>query len=145
MAAPPGAGHFKKWQMQSVNLMSVVLDAVLGWLFGALWFQPFAFGPTWQKLLRPEDQKIGTKKGAGLDTRYLPRHRVRAGLVREGAPSFHAADGALQGFLIGACFAATNGSVMTLFRAEPFTVFFIEYGGQVATMALMGAIVGIWA
>jgi len=53
-----------------------------------------------------------------------------------------AADGALQRFLIGAFFTATNGSVMTLFRAEPFTLFFIEYGGQVVTMVLMGAIGG---
>jgi hypothetical protein len=133
--------------MQTVNLLSVVFAAVLGWLFGGLWFQPFAFGPTWQKLLltKAEDRKKGQKR-ALLSTIVIYLFIAYAlAMYLKALHLSGVTDGALQGLLMGVCFAATNGSVLTLFRAEPFKLFFIEYGGQVATMALMGAIVGIWA
>jgi len=133
--------------MQTVNLLSVVLAAVLGWLFGALWFQPFAFGPTWQSLLltSAEDRKKGQTKALVSTLVIYLVIAYGLALYLKALHLSGAADGALQGFLIGAFFTATNGGVMTLFRAEPFTLFFIEYGGQVVTMVLMGAIVGIWA
>lgn len=133
--------------MQAVNLWSVILAAILGFLFGGLWFQPFAFGPAWQKLIltKPEDRKRGQKR-ALLSTFviYLFIAYALAWYLR----ALHlpgAAHGAVQGLALGVCFAATNGSVLTLFRAEPFKLFLVEYGGQVATMALMGAVVGIWS
>ena len=132
--------------LQQLNWLGIFLAALVGFVLGGIWFQPFAFGKAWKSFLHTteEQRKKNSKKALTLTfIIYLFMGWVFIGYFQ--ALHLHGwMDGAKQGLFLGVGFAATNGLVESLFRAEPFKQFLIEYGCQVLTMVVMGAILAMF-
>ena len=132
--------------MEPVNIIAVLAAAVVGFIYAGAWFQSFAFGPTWQGMLssKKEDRQKGARKALILT---LVIYVFMCFVLAEYLRALHlqgAGRGALQGLFFGIGFAASNGLVSSLFRAEPFKLFLVEYGQILSTMVIMGVILGVW-
>jgi len=133
--------------MEHVNILAVLVAAVIGFVYAGAWFQPPVMGNRWQALLltSKEDRQKGTIKALVLT---LVIYAFIAFVMAKYLKALHvqsAGAGALQGLYFGIGFAASNGLVTNLFRAEPLSLFLIENGQIVSTMVIMGSILSVWS
>ena len=132
--------------MLHVSWLSITLAALAGFLLGGMWFQQFAFGKLWSSFLHTTaEQRKRNQKRAFTIT--LLTYVLISWVLAEYLAALHLhgwANGALQGLFLGVGIAASNGLVESVFKIEPFRQFLVEWGCQVVTMVLMGAIVGLW-
>ena len=133
--------------MLHVSWLSIALAALAGFLLGGVWFQPFAFGKLWASFLHTTAEQRRKNQTRAFSITLLTYVLIGWVLAEYlSALQLHGWEsGALQGLFLGVGIAASNGLVESAFKVEPFPQFLIEWGCQVATMVLMGAIVGLWA
>ncbi len=138
------------WQAD-INYLLVLLSAIVAMVVGALWYSPLLFGNEWEKFsgFTPEDLEKAKQKGTGklyafhflatLLMSYILAHLV--GFMH--ATSF--SDGAKIGFWLwlGIVVPVLLGSV--LWERKSIIVYLIDIGQYLASLVLMGGILGIWA
>jgi len=89
----------------------------------------------------PRNEPPGGKPGKYKLVFTLSRPGIRP--LAEYANSFE--KGLTEGLYFGIGFAASNGLVTNLFRAEPLSLFLIENGQIASTMVIMGSILSVWS
>ena len=137
-------------QIVSVNYLAVLAAAVAGFVVGFLWFGPL-FGKQYMALMNLDKKKMkeAKKKGMGktltvaflstLLMSYILAHFV--GYVQ----ATTIVDGIVLAFWLWLGFFATTELGMILWEGKPFKLYAIKTLHNLATLAIMGAILAVWA
>lgn len=143
--------------MDSVNYLAVLVAAIAAFVLGGLWYGP-VFGKQWMALMGMTKEKMEAEKSKGVAKSYilmfigsLVMAYILSYVVMAMAPYLAAMGtiGALAGLEIGICmwlgFVApvTMGSV--LWEGRPWKLWFLNAGYYVVSLAVMGAILAVWA
>lgn len=139
--------------MPTILWWSPLLGAVLAFFVNFLWFGPKTFYPVWVRALgRDPSQESANGVGPGLafggtivalllqayGVAVIIAMRVEAGV--EVGPI----RGLVIGALLGLVFAAAASLGHRLFSGQGLKVWLIEAGGDIAGLAAIGLVVGIW-
>ncbi|OGY97748.1 MAG: hypothetical protein A2855_01720 [Candidatus Liptonbacteria bacterium RIFCSPHIGHO2_01_FULL_57_28] len=142
--------------MTPVNYLAVLVAAIVAVVLGGLWYGP-VFGKKWIALMgmTPEQIEAGKKKGMAKEyiltfIGSLVMAYVLAWGLFAGAP-YLAAEGTV-GAVAGICLGllawlgfvapVTLGSV--LWEGRSWTLWFLNNGYYVVTLAVIGAILAVW-
>ncbi len=132
----------------SVNYLAVVVAAVASMIIGAIWYSPRVFGKMWMRLTgKTMDQMAGQSAGQGYLVTFigsLVMAWVLAMFVDfTNATSISA--GAFTGFWVWMGFVATVGLAGVTFGGQPWGLYVLNMGNYLVTLAVMGAILAVWA
>ncbi|MBI4137550.1 DUF1761 domain-containing protein [Candidatus Roizmanbacteria bacterium] len=137
-----------------VNIWAVVAAGIASMAIGYAWYAPFLFGKQWQKLMgiTVKDMEKGKQEMprlmiiafiATLVSAYVLRH------VTVFSEAFYGMDwvttGVMSGFWMWLGFIAPVQLTDWIYGGKKFQLFMINTGYQLASMLVMGAIVGGWS
>lgn len=129
-----------------INLLAVLAAALGGFMVGGLWYSPLLFGRAWMTAAGlTESQVSNGNKGKvfGFTFVFLLVMACCLALFLA-APEVDLVAGALYGFLTGFGWIFFAVGVLALFEQRSWNYILINGGYWVATMTLMGAILGGW-
>ena len=134
----------------SINYLAVLAAAVVSIILGFLWYGPL-FGKQWMQLMgiTNKQMKEGSKKGMSktyaimvvstLLTSYILAHFV------DYMQASSMMDGIVLGFWIWLGFIATVQIGSVLWEQKPVKLYFINTLHTLVNLAVMGAILAVWA
>lgn len=137
----------------TVNWLAVVVSTIAAFVVGAIWFGPKTFYPIWWKAIgrSPDDKPEGSGSMAVTFGLIGVAAFVQAvvlaliiGVLRSSGTDVGLVLGAVTGVIVGVGFAATTSLGHRLMGGQGFVVWAIEVGGDIAGLAVMGAILGAW-
>ena len=135
----------------NINYLAVLVAAIVGFFAGFLWYSDALFGKTWRGLMGIDEKKMkqAQKKGMGkqisigflatLLTAYILAHfvwYVQAKTIAEGI---------VLGLWLWLGFFATTQLGMVLWEGRPFKLYVINTMHYLVMLAVMGAILAVWA
>lgn len=131
-----------------VNFLAVGLATVLAFLLGALWYSPVLFARSWMAAHGYSEAKLKEMQ-AGATPAYVVSFVcwfVMATVLALVAPHFGQGVGAMihMALLFWLGFAATTGLTQNMFSDRPIRAWVIDAGYQVASLTIMGAVLGVW-
>lgn len=128
-----------------VNYFAIVVAALVPMLLGAVWYSPVLFARPWMREVgRTPEELTGAGLGYGLSilaalvTSYALARIVRWAEVDD------VFNGAAVGVLVWLGFVATVLAVTTYFGGRSRKLWAIDASYQLLSLAIMGAIHGIW-
>ncbi len=134
--------------LSDVNFPAVLLATVLTFGLGALWYSPLLFAKAWMAGHGYTEADI-RKMQAGMGPTYAISFvcwLVMATMLALIAPHF--GDGVHTIFGVGLHlwlgFSATVGLTANRFSNKPLRVWLIDAGYQVASIAVMSVVLGLW-
>ena len=130
----------------SINWWMVIIAALLRMVVGSVWYSPAMFVKPWQQLagITPESMQQGLPKAIAVDLvmslvmSFVLFHAV----VYAGATTWWA--GALVGLLNWLGFVLATHLPLWAYENRPFKLIAIGTGSNIVSMALMGALFGLW-
>jgi len=130
---------------QNLNWLAIVVAAVSAFILGGLWYSPLMFARRWMKetgITEESTKNTNMIKVFGLSfILALVASFFLAMFIGAGAG---AAFGALAGFMAGAGWVFTFMGISYLFEAKSMAHFLINSLYSVASLTVMGFIIGIW-
>lgn len=135
----------------TVNYLAVLAAAVASMALGFLWYSPYVLGKPWMKLkgyseasLKEEQKKMGPLYGlsfvVALITAYVLTH------VMAMAMNFYHYDpvmtGLTAGFWVWLGFMMPVQTTATIFGDKKWSLLGIDTGFQLASILLMGIVIG---
>lgn len=139
--------------MPTILWWSPLLGAVLAFFVNFLWFGPKTFYPIWVRALgRDPSQEAANPVSPGLAfggtiiALLVQAYGVAAiiGMRVDAGVDVGPLRGLLIGAVVGIVFAAAASLGHRLFSGQGLKVWLIEAGGDVAGLAAIGLVVGIW-
>lgn len=139
----------------AINWWAVLVAAVSAFVVGGIWYSPALFGKAWMndnKLSMEEIRKGNFAKIYGWAFLFTLVAAVNLAMFLTDTPAECTGNcarvtdvswGATAGFLAGLwvfCFVAIHG----MFEHKPWRLIFINGGYSIVSLALMGAIIGLW-
>lgn len=132
-----------------INFLAIGLAAFVGILIGGLWFSPIAFFPVWWKFLgkKPEDQTGSENLAVVFGSTFIAAiiqaivMAVFISLAEQATGSMDTFTGLAIGALVGVGFAATASLSHHLFGGFAVKAWVLEAGQDIASLAVMGAII----
>src|ERR1700743_3367964 len=128
-----------------INWPAVIVAGLSSFAVGGLWYAPSLFGKAWMadSKLTQDDIKTGNKgKIFGFTAFFSLLMAVNLAMFLADAKT-NLAWGATAGFLAGIwTFCAI--AIHSLFELKSWRYIFINGGYSVASLTLMGAIIGLW-
>ena len=128
-----------------VNWPAVIVAALSGFAVGGLWYAPPLFGNAWMadsKLTAEEIQKGNKAKIFGFTALFSIIMAANLAMFLADAKT-DVTWGATAGFLAGIwTFGAI--AIHSLFELRSWRYIFINGGYSIASLTLMGAIIGLW-
>ena len=131
-----------------VNVLAVGLATVLAFALGALWYSPLLLGRQWVAAHGFSEAKFKEMQ-SGAAPAYVVSlvcwFAMALALALVG-PHFGEGVGAMlhMGLMLWLGFAATTGITTTLFSGRSIRAWVIDAGYQVASVALMAVVLGLW-
>jgi len=130
---------------QNLNWLAIVVAAVSAFILGGLWYSPLMFARRWMKetgITEESTKNTNMIKVFGLSfILALVASFFLAMFIGAGAG---AAFGALAGFMAGAGWVFTFMGISYLFEAKSMAHFLINSLYSVASLTIMGLIIGVW-
>jgi len=130
---------------QNLNWLAIVVAAVSAFILGGLWYSPLMFARRWMKetgITEESTKNTNMIKVFGLSfILALVASFFLAMFIGAGAG---AAFGALAGFMAGAGWVFTFMGISYLFEAKSMAHFLINSLDSVASLTIMGLIIGVW-
>lgn len=131
------------------NLWEILVAAVAAFVIGGVWYSPWLFGPTWQRLLGLSDEAMQKRSPAvifGVSFVLLVIIATFLSFFVEVATMIgsNAWSGAMAGTFVCLAFVATALGVNYLFARHPFKLYLIDAGYFLVTFIVMGIIIGVW-
>ena len=135
----------------SINYLAVLISTIVGMIIGALWYSPFLFGRAWMSAMKMNEKQMkgSMKKGMGKNyfiafialfvMAYVLAHFVKY----LGATDVMGGIGA--GFWIWLGFIATIAINSILWEGKSFKLYVINVAHWLLVLAVMGAILAVWA
>ena len=133
---------------EDVNVLAVAVGAVLAFALGALWYSPVLFAKPWMAGHGYTADKVKEMQ-AGMGPAYAVSFLcwlVMATVLASIAPHFGEGVGAMlhTGLLLWLGFSATVGLTNNRFSDKPISVWVIDAGYQVVSVAIMSVVLGLW-
>lgn len=129
-----------------INYLAVVAAAIVNMAVGFVWYSLKVFGKTWMKEVGLTIKQIGNGPGIGYAVTMLGallQAYVLAHFVDyTGADT--AADGLVTGLWLGVGLVATSIGVNYIFAQRSRTLWLIDAGYFVTTLALNGVLLAVW-
>ncbi len=135
--------------MNSINIWSVIVAAVVSFGIGALWYSPILFGKEWASLIGLSTKDMEGMK-QGVWKAYLVQFIVTLvsfailAFALSATGTATASEAAFVGFLAWLGFAVPVGLSSLLWKKASFKLFLIEAICSLLTLAIGGAIIGAW-
>ena len=134
-----------------VSAVGVLVAAVVGFVLGWVWYSPMLFGKQWMKAAGVSEKqhaasmKTGMARGiaTGFITALVMSFVLAQMVVATSASSV--VDGAVIGLLASVGFVLTTLAGGVTREGKPASLFYINAGHSLVTMAVMGAILALWA
>lgn len=131
-----------------VNLFAVGLAAVLTFVLGMLWYSPLLFARPWMAAQGYTEEAL-QRMQSGMGPTYAASFVcwfVMATVLALIAPHFGEGVGATLavGLHLWLGFSATVGLTANLFSDKPLRLWFIDAGYQLASVAVMAVVLGLW-
>ena len=131
-----------------VNFLAVGLATILAFALGALWYSPMLFARPWMAghgytAERLKEMQAGMGPAYGISFLCW---LVMATVLALVAPHFGEGPGATlhMGLLLWLGFSATVGLTNNRFSDKPISVWVIDAGYQVVSVATMAVVLGLW-
>lgn len=136
---------------EDADYLAIVIAAVVNMAIGAFWYSPAGFGKQWAALMGWSDaakmdamKKKAGKSYAWMFVASLVMACVLAQVVRlAGASTIM--EGAIVGFWIWLGFVVTVQIGSILWDQKPAKLFAINTGYSIVSLAIMGALLALWA
>ena len=132
-----------------INIWAVLVAAVATFMLGGLWYSPLLFAKQWVASHGYTPEQLEAMKGTAAKAYglsflcWLVMALMLAVLIgRFGLDS--AMGGMKLGVVCWVGFSATVGLSAVLFSGKKFATWFIDGGYQLASVIVMGAILGTW-
>ncbi len=135
--------------MNSINIWSVIVAAVVSFGIGALWYSPILFGKEWASLIGLSAKDMEGMK-AGVWKAYVAQFIATLvsfavlGFALAATGTDTASEAAFVGFLAWLGFSVPVGLSSLLWKKASFKLFLIEAVCSLLTLAIGGAIIGAW-
>ena len=130
-----------------LNYFAIVAAIVLTQALGALWYSRVLFGKLWMAAVGKSEEDL--KKG-GMAAPFVGAILLSAVMAFVLAHLiFHMEEKSLFAGVQAACwiwagFIATTMGVNHLFQGSPLRLYLIDSGYHLASLAIMGAVLGAW-
>ena len=130
---------------QNLNWFSIIVAAVSAFLLGSLWYSPLMFAKRWMKETGiTEESTKNTNMVKLFSLAFILSLVASFFLAMFIGANAGAAFGALAGFMAGLGWVFTFMGISYLFEARSLAHFLINSLYSVASLTLMGFIIGIW-
>ena len=137
-------------QQVSINYLAVLAATVVSMVIGFLWYGPL-FGKAWMQMMNFDKQKMQEMKKKGMGKAYaltfvtsLIMGYVLAHFVGY-VQATTIVDGIVLGFWLWIGFFATTQLGVVLWEGKPVKLYMIKTLNELVTLAVMGAILAVWA
>ena len=131
--------------MATINWLAVLVAGISSFVVGGIWYSPGFFGKVWMtgNHLSEDDIKKGSKGMIfGWTLIFSLLMSVNLAMFLND-PKTNLSWGATAGFLAGVwTFSAI--AIHSLFELKSWKLIFINGGYSIVSLALMGAIIGVW-
>ena len=132
-----------------INYWAVMAATAATFVLGVLWYSPFVFGKLWMRVHHHTAEDLERLREEMGQTYFVSIlcHLVMALLlaVLLSLTGFGtASQGMILGFLCWLGFAAPLGLTGNVFSDQGIGVWFLDTGYQLASLLLMGALLGAW-
>jgi len=130
---------------QNLNWLAIVVAAVSAFILGGLWYSPLMFAKRWMKetgITEESTKNTNMIKIFGLS--FILSLVASFFLAMFIGANAGAAFGSLAGFMAGVGWVFTFMGIIYLFEAKTMAHFLINSLYSVASLTLMGFIIGIW-
>lgn len=128
-----------------INYVAVIIAALVPMVLGALWYSPALFARPWMRAVgRTEDELGGMGLGYVLSAIAAVLSSYALARIERWAEVDDLWNGALVGVLVWLGFVAGLLAVVTYFGGRPRVLWLINAGYQLVSLAIMGAILGVW-
>ena len=134
--------------MQEVDLnwYAVVVAALVPMVLGALWYSPVLFAKPWMRAAgRTMEDMQGAQLGYVISAVGALLSSYALARIVHWAEVDDLWNGGLVGLLIWVGFVATVLAVTTYWGGRPRSLWLINAGYQLVSLAIMGAILGAWS
>lgn len=136
--------------MYSINPIAILVAAIASMGLGAFWYSPRGFGKTWMRLMGFTDEHVQNDQKRGMAWRYV--FGFLSNLVMAFVLAMYIAiattpsafSGAFMGSFLWLGFIATVSSNSVLWEGKPWKLYFLNITYNLASLLLMGAIIGAW-
>lgn len=130
-----------------INYLAVVVAALVNMAVGFVWYSLKIFGKTWMKEVGLTMKQIGNGPGIGYAITMLGallQAFVLAHFV-DYASADTVVEGLVVGLWLGVGLVATSIAANYIFAQRSRTLYLIDAGYFVTTLALNGALLAVWA
>ena len=138
----------------SVNYIALFIGGIASMAVGFAWYSPMLFGTTWMKLMgiteesmKTAQKEMGKMYGLSFVVTLLSGY-VLAHVMTLSENFFHyprLSTGLISAFWMWLGFVMPVQVTDVLFGGKKWQLFFINTGYQLASLLVMGLILGIWA
>lgn len=134
--------------LSDVNFLAVLTATVLTFGLGAAWYSPLLFGLPWMighGYTKADLQELQANMGPNYAISFVC-WLVMATMLALVAPHFGDSVGTIfaVGLHLWLGFSATVGLTANRFSNRPVWVWLIDAGYQIASIAIMSAVLGLW-
>jgi len=130
---------------QNLNWLAVIVGAVSAFALGAIWYSPVMFARRWMKesgVTEESAKNANMAKTFGLA--FLLSLIASFFLAMFIGADAGAGFGALAGFMAGLGWVFTYTGIIYLFEGKTLSHFLINSMYSVASLTIMGFIIGVW-
>lgn len=133
--------------ISQINVWAVLVAALASFIVGWLWYGPL-FGKQWMKLNGFTPEKLREEKGLPMPLILIASY-VGAALAAFAIAMFIGAEanmsfGIFAGFMIAIFWIGPSRLNDVLFERQPFKLYLINLGYNLAIYVIMGAVLGAW-
>ncbi len=130
---------------QNLNWFAIAVAAVSAFILGGLWYSPLMFAKRWMKETGiTEESTKNTNMTKLFSMAFILSFIASFFLAMFIGPDAGAAFGALAGFMAGFGWVFTFMGISYLFESRSLAHFMINALYSVASLTIMGFIIGIW-
>lgn len=135
-----------------MNFLAILSAAISQMVLGTLWYGPYVFGKPWMKAMgmdKMTDEEINKMKKSAFPAYFVSFFSaiimaLVLSYLLNFLPEKDIMTGIIGGFVAWFGFVMPVGLVNTMFGDKKMPLFLINYGFQLVTLIVMGAIIGAW-
>ncbi len=131
--------------LSNLPLAAVLAASLVGFLIGGLWYSPILFARRWLQAAGLEESTVAqAAKGRIFGLAFACNVVLALALAGFVDPKGGALGGLAAGLQAGVGLLAPALGVIYLFELRPATLWWVNGGYLVVTLAAMGTLLGIW-